>query len=226
MISENSYDLSDTSKSSKTRRLPIAAVIAFTAVTVFWIYAMVTMPANRDQCLFWFLIGIVCIGTVFYLFYRMNYQFPASIILKFSNMPVKSILVPTHVNDQTETMRFAAQIARHSNARLAALFVIEIPHALPLDTFFPEKLLEADAVLERAQAVAREYGVAVQSHVIQSRFAGESILETAQNEECDMIVVGVPVHRTADEDASGTLNPALNHVLNASKFRVILYHSG
>ena len=80
-------------------------------------------------------------------------------------------------------------MAKTHGANLATLHVIEIPPSLPLDTFFPEKLAVADSIMERAQAIGREYEVPIEAQIKQSRFAGETIVEMAKEGGYDLILL-------------------------------------
>ena len=81
-------------------------------------------------------------------------------------------------------------MAREMDAKVTALYVIEIPGALPLETFLADKLNSGDAALARAEAIGRETGVPVHPKLVQARTAAGTILETAAELKCDLIVLG------------------------------------
>ena len=98
--------------------------------------------------------------------------------------------------------------------------LIEIPTALPLDTFFPEKLVAADSALERAQAIASEFGVVnTDTHVTQSREAGAAIVEMAQEGNYDLIVLGGKSQRGK---SSFTVGRTVDYVIRNAPCRVWL----
>lgn len=201
--------------------IPITAVIGVLATFAVWIDVILTKPAGRNLGFLWMALGI---GT--YLYYRHEKHLPAGQRIEiekvempeYKDIPIKKILVPTLGGPSTETVQHAAKIAREYDAELNALYVIEIPASLPLDTFFPEKLVAADSALERAQAIASEYGVvSVQTHVLQSREAGAAIVETAREGQFDLVVVGV---RTQKGRSSLTLGRTVDYVLRNAPCRV------
>lgn len=201
--------------------IPITAVIGVLATFAVWVDVILTKPAGRNLGFLWMALGI---GT--YLYYRHEKHLPAGQRIEiekvempeYKDIPIKKILVPTLGGPSTETVQHAAKIAREYDAELNALYVIEIPASLPLDTFFPEKLVAADSALERAQAIASEYGVvSVQTHVLQSREAGAAIVETAKEGQFDLVVVGV---RTQKGRSSLTLGRTVDYVLRNAPCRV------
>ena len=203
-------------------QIPISAVIGLLATFAVWIDVIVTKPSGRNLGFVWMGLGIS-----YFLYYRYKQHLPASKsieieklqIPEYHDVALKKILIPTRGGNHTDTVQFAAKLAKTYNAELIAIYVIEIPSALPLDTFFPEKLMEADLALERAQAIAREYDVSITTHVVQSRSWGDSIVEAASKEACDLIVIGVPSGRHSPRSHLGS---SVEHILNRAHCRVWL----
>ncbi len=172
--------------------IPIPALLGLLGTTAVWIDVILTKPAGRNLGFLW--MGL---GLVLYLAYRRQQHLPATTRLEIAELAIpehhevtfKKILVPTRGNT-LEPIQFAAKLAKLYGASLTALHIMEIPAALPLDTFFPDKLAAADRVLERAEAVGREYDVSIETHVLQSRSAAKTIVETAQQGAYDLIVMG------------------------------------
>ncbi|MBI4196943.1 MAG: universal stress protein [Deltaproteobacteria bacterium] len=203
--------------------IPVTAVIGFLGTLAVWIDVIFTKPAGRDLGFLWMALGITA-----YLSYRRKKHLPASERLEFEkivmpeyqHVPIKKIIVPTLGGISTETVQHAAKIALQHDAHLTALYVIEIPTTLPLDTFFPEKLASADNALERAQAIASEFGlVNVETHVLQSREAGAAIVEAAREGQYDLIVMGV---RSQKGKTTTTLGRTVDHVVKNAPCRVWL----
>jgi APA family basic amino acid/polyamine antiporter len=203
------------------RDIPITAVIGLLATFAVWIDVILTKPAGRNLGFIWMALGL---GT--YLYYRHKKHLPAGQRLEiekvempeYRDIPIKKILVPTLGGPSTETAQHAAKIAREYDAELTALYVIEIPNPLPLDTFFPAKLIEADKALDRAKAIASEYGVVnVETRVVQGREAGPSIVETAKEEGFDLIVMGT---RPQKGRSYTVLGRSVDHVLRHAPCRV------
>ena len=76
-------------------------------------------------------------------------------------------------------------------AVIEALWVFEVPMALPLDTRVPDaELKRARAALARAKAVGEEYeGVEVATAVVRARRAGEAIVREAKRRGVEAIVL-------------------------------------
>ena len=101
-----------------------------------------------------------------------------------------SMLVPvlgTPLDD--DIMQTAGRLAAEENAddgeggaMIEALWIFEVPMALPLDTRIPDaELKRARAALKRAKAVGEEYeGVEVATAVVRARKAGQAIVHEAR----------------------------------------------
>jgi basic amino acid/polyamine antiporter, APA family len=74
---------------------------------------------------------------------------------------------------------------------IEALWVFEVPMALPLDTRVPdEELKRARKALARAKAVGEEYeGVEVATAVVRARRAGEAIVREAKRRGVEAIIL-------------------------------------
>lgn len=77
-------------------------------------------------------------------------------------------------------------------ATIEALWVFEVPLALPLDARLPEaQLKRARAALARAKAVGEEYeGVEVATATVRARRAGQAIVDEARRRGVELIVLG------------------------------------
>jgi len=110
-----------------------------------------------------------------------------------------SILVPilgTELDD--DIVQTAGRLASDEDADLGeggavieALWIFEVPMALPLDTPVPEQELKrARKALARAKAVGEEYeGVEVATAVVRARRAGEAIVREARRRGVEAIVL-------------------------------------
>ena len=110
-----------------------------------------------------------------------------------------SMLVPvlgTPLDD--DIMQTAGRLAAEENddegeggAVIEALWIFEVPMALPLDTRVPDaELKRARAALKRAKAVGEEYeGVEVATAVVRARKAGQAIVHEAKRRGVEAIVL-------------------------------------
>ena len=83
-----------------------------------------------------------------------------------------------------------ADEAEGEGATIEALWVFEVPMALPIDARLPDAQLEqARAALRRAKAVGEEYeGVEVATATVRARRAGQAIVEEARRRGVEAIV--------------------------------------
>ena len=143
-----------------------------------------------------------------YVFYRLSEDKP---LLKRISVPEKvltrkraeaeygSILVPvlgTPLDD--DIVQTAGRLAAEEDDELGeggavieALWVFEVPMALPLDARIPDaELKRARKALGRAKAVGEEYeGVEVATAVVRARRAGEAIVHEAKRRGVEAIVL-------------------------------------
>jgi APA family basic amino acid/polyamine antiporter len=146
-------------------------------------------------------------GVGLYVYYRVSEGKP---LTKRVTVPEKSltretpeaeygsILVPVFgVPLDDDIMQTAGRLAADENdeleggAVIEALWIFEVPMALPLDSRVPdEELKRARAALARAKAVGEEYeGVEVATAVVRARRAGEAIVHEARRRGVEAIVL-------------------------------------
>jgi APA family basic amino acid/polyamine antiporter len=175
----------------------VVSALAFVAVIAFH------TPA-RVLGLLW-----LAFGLVLYVSYRTSQGKP---VFKRVTVPERaltrrdepeaeygSILVPvlgTPLDD--DIMQTAGRLAADENedegeggAVIEALWIFEIPMALPLDApVSDEQLARARAALKRAKAVGEEYeGVEVATATVRARRAGEAIVREARRRGVEAIVL-------------------------------------
>jgi APA family basic amino acid/polyamine antiporter len=110
-----------------------------------------------------------------------------------------SILVPISGNAlDDDIVQTAGRLAADEDEELGeggavieALWIFEVPLALPIDARVPEdELRRARAALARAKAVGEEYeGVEVATAVVRARRAGEAIVHEARRRGVEAIVL-------------------------------------
>jgi APA family basic amino acid/polyamine antiporter len=156
----------------------------------------------------WMGLGWMVFGVVVYVYYRVSEDKP---LLKRISVPENvltrkraeaeygSILVPiggTPLDD--DIVQTAGRLAAEENddvgeggAVIEALWVFEVPMALPLDTPVPDaELKRARKALARAKAVGEEYeGVEVATAVVRARRTGEAIVREAKRRGVEAIVL-------------------------------------
>ena len=185
--------------------LPIPAVIGAAVSALAWLSVLILHEGARYVG-----IGWMAFGLLLYVTYRKSEEKP---LLKRVTIPQAalqqrerveaeygSILVPlmgTPLDDdivQTAGRLASEDVvdeAEDGGATIEALWVFEVPMALPIDARLPDAQLErARAALRRAKAVGEEYdGVQVATATVRARRAGQAIVEEAKRRGVEAIVL-------------------------------------
>lgn len=206
------------------REIPLSAVLGFCATFSVWLIVVFTHVHGRNLGFIW--MGV---GVLLYAWYRRRAQLPVMDTVQiekveipgYEALQIKTILVPTTGGPLTESIQFACQLAREHNAHVTALYVIEIPSTLPLDTFLPEKLAVADAALKRAMAIGREYDLQVTTQLLQARSAGPAIVDMAREKKFDAIAMGSSYRR----GTATWLGATTEYVIRNAPCRVLICKS-
>ncbi|MFL5846853.1 MAG: amino acid permease [Solirubrobacteraceae bacterium] len=226
--------------------LPIPAVLGALVSSAAWIGVMITHAGARYVGLGW-MAG----GLLLYVIYRTTQgksltdrvTVPANALRReVVEAEYGSILVPifgTPLDD--DIVQTAGRLAAEEiddpdedgeGATIEALWVFEVPMALPIDARLPEAQLEtARTALRRAKAVGEEYGgVEVATATVRARRAGHAIVEEAKRRGVELIVLA------ADEPSrirggamlggrasmENFVGEATKYVVNKAHCRVIL----
>ena len=183
--------------------VPIPAVVGALASGLGWVALLVFHTGARYVGLAWLLSGLVL-----YVVYRKSQQKP---LLKRVTIPERalryealepefgSILVPilgTALDD--DIIQTAGRLAGETHddiesegAVIEAIWVFEIPLALPMDAPLPDaQVKRAREALARAKLVGEEYeGVEVATAIVRARRAGEAIVREARRRGVEAIVL-------------------------------------
>ncbi len=183
--------------------LPIPAVVGAVASAIGWAALLVFHSGARYVGLAW-LLG----GLLLYVIYRKSQQKP---LLRRVTIPERalryevlepefgSILVPvlgTALDD--DIVQTAGRLAGETRddldsegAVIEAIWVFEIPLALPMDAPLPDaQVRRAREALARAKLVGEEYeGVEVATAIVRARRAGEAIVREARRRGVEAIVL-------------------------------------
>jgi len=186
-----------------TVELPLTALLGAAMAVVAFGSVLVLHDAARIVG-----VGWMAFGVALYVIYRTTEGKP---VFKRVTVPAKaltrqqvraefgSILVPvlgTLLDD--DIMQTAGRLAGEENEELGeggavieALWVFEVPMALPLDTRVADAdLRRARRALARAKAVGEEYeGVEVATATVRARRAGEAIVHEAKRRGVEAIVL-------------------------------------
>jgi APA family basic amino acid/polyamine antiporter len=184
--------------------LPVTAALgALTSFAAF--VAVITLHGDGR----WAGAGWMTFGIALYVAYRLSESKP---ILKRVTIPERaltrrgsakaefgSILVPVLGRPlDDDIMQTAGRLSAEENADegeggavIEAVWVFEVPMALPLDARIPDDdLKRARKALQRAKAVGEEYeGVEVATATVRARSAGEGIVREAKRRGVEAIVL-------------------------------------
>ncbi|MHB1467533.1 MAG: amino acid permease [Solirubrobacteraceae bacterium] len=186
--------------------LPLPAAIGAVVFAAGWIAVLVIHANARYAGLGWLLLG-----SVVYVAYRRSEETPLLrrvqvdpqmlVAEQARERDYSSILVPlfgTPLDDdivQTAALLASGEPAEENELEgptLEALWIFEIPLALPLDARLPEaQIKRARQALARAKAVGEEYsGIQVATAIVRTRRAGQAIVDEAKRRGVEAIVLG------------------------------------
>ena len=131
-------------------------------------------------------------------------------------LDAKRILVPVNGKPYSErTFRWACQLAREAKTELHAVYVIEVPLELSLESEISEDINMGEEILARIEAIASEEKYkGLQARFLRARQAGPAVVVESEDRFMDFLIVGVPYNRRFGECTLGTTASYIFH--NAS----------
>lgn len=187
----------------KGRPVPLPALVGALLSALGWLSVLALHTGARWVGLAW-LLG----GVALYVVYR---RIDGNPLLRRVMVPERalmhereetefgSILVPVFgVPLDDDIVQTAGRLAgtvrddvEEEGAVIEAIWVFEVPMALPIDARLPEaQVRRAQAALRRAKAVGEEYeGVQVQTAMVRARRAGQGIVGEARRRGVEAIVL-------------------------------------
>ncbi|HEU4658559.1 MAG TPA: amino acid permease [Capillimicrobium sp.] len=185
-------------------RVPLPAALGALISAGLFVSVLVFHDAARFVGLGWMVAGVLL-----YLVYRVAEDKPilkrvtvpeaalrhdahateyGSILVPIFGKPLDDDIVQTAGRLASEEVTDEAEVG---GATIEALWVFEVPMALPIDARLPdEQLKRARAALARAKAVGEEYeGVEVATATVRARRAGQAIVEEARRRGVEAIVL-------------------------------------
>jgi APA family basic amino acid/polyamine antiporter len=225
-------------------KVPLPAVLGALLGGAGWISLVVVHAGARYVGIGWLVAGLAL-----YVGYRRSQGTPVPLRVSMPQRVPRhealepelgSIMVPifgTELDD--DIVQTAARLAgpEHDDldpegAVIEALWVFEVPLALPLDARLPDvQVKRAKAALARAKIVGEEYeGVVVQTAMVRARRAGQAIVAEAARRGVEAIVLAAEepsrVRGGALLGSAGPLDNYLGevtkHVIRKAPCRVIL----
>lgn len=201
--------------------IPLTAIIGALATFAVWCLVVITKPEGRYLGIAWMAVGI----GMYFLYRRRQKIAPTGQVKlekikipEYKPIEVNNILVPTKGPSSTETLQFACELAKVHGAEVTAVHILEVPFSLPLDSPLPSRVLLGQAILQRAEAIAREFNVECHTAIVRAREIDGAILDLLSTGEFDLLVLGAMKHTNGRKD----LGPISDRVLKQSPCRVLI----
>ncbi len=136
-------------------------------------------------------------------------------------MPWKKILVPVHGDDSdANALRLACDLVKETKGKVYLVYVIEVPHHLPLDSDVSAESGKGEEVLRQMEGLAKEYKGTVEAAMLQARDTGPAIVQEAVERQVDLVLLAVPYQ---EHHGGFTLGRAAPHVLKYAPCPVLLW---
>jgi nucleotide-binding universal stress UspA family protein len=114
-------------------------------------------------------------------------------------MPIsklRSLLVPiTNSPASLEAVAIACSMARQQKAKVFAVHVIEVLRSLPLNAEMEEEARRGEQLLRKAEDIAHAADYQLTGELLQARDAGQAIVDEADEQNVDAILLGIGYKR-------------------------------
>lgn len=130
----------------------------------------------------------------------------------------KKILVAVkgaEIDDEAIRLAYTYAAAKKHKGRVVTIdvvYVVQVPHALPLDAELTEQVEKGEKALDHAEAMAREMGLDVDASILQARSAGAAIVDMARESGTELIVMATGYQKKLGElDLGRTIPYVMKH---------------
>ena len=111
-------------------------------------------------------------------------------------MNLTNILVPlAGTAIDPDVIEYAIALGRSHKAKITAVHVIEVKWNMPLDAVLDVELERGEEILTHAEAIAHKLGAHITTEVLQAREAAAAIVDTAVEQGCQLILLGMPYRK-------------------------------
>ncbi|MCH9812132.1 universal stress protein [bacterium] len=194
-------------------RIPITAIIGALCTFGVWLLVVFTKPYGRVLGFTW--IGL---GLIMYFAYRRKRRISAFgqveiekiKISGLSDIPVKSILIPTRGHLGSETIQVGCRVAKMFNAKVTVVHVIEVPLTIPLSVPLAKREEYSSQILKKAQAIALDAEVEIELRSLHARSPLKAIKEIADTTEYDLLILGAMVSKNIGPLAQSLMRSIIN----------------
>ena len=130
------------------------------------------------------------------------------------------ILVPVNGETATErTFRWTCRMARQDKSEIHAIYVIEVPLDLPLESELTHAIATGERILETIEAIgAEEKFRDVEAKLLRARHAGPALVQETEDRHIDLIVLGVPYRKRFGTFRIGS---TASYIFNNASCRVL-----
>ena len=132
-----------------------------------------------------------------------------------------TVIVPFKGNaNDDEVVHQAAMIAKRNRSTLYVVYVVVVKQELALESELPAEIAAGEAALTQANRIAHEYGVQIETGILQARSAGVAIVEEALERKATLIMMSVTYRSRRGEFNMGQTVP---YILKNAPCRVWLF---
>lgn len=210
---------------TKEISIPITAIIGCIATLAVWVLVVITKPEGRILGFSWMGLGIAM-----YVLYRRKKRIGPTTQVQiekikvpgFEPVEIKSILVPTKGGAETETVQMACEIAKLHGAKVTAIHLLTVPYSLPLNSPMPYRERISESILQRAEAIAHEFEVEIETASLRAREIEETILQYLTNHDIDLLVLGA---MKSNEEPHAGLGVVTERIMRRAPCRVFITSS-
>ena len=203
-------------------RVPVPAVVGAALTFVVWVIALATHEGARYAGPAWLAVGLVIYAAVRRS--RGEGLFEPVVSADehrgLAEAKFSRILVPMKLGEIGEEMlATAVKLAEERGAAVEALHVIRVPLELPLDAELLDEEERAEASIAEAKLLGADHGVTVEGRTVRARSIGQAIVQEAQEQGVDLIVLGsAPRWRRQ----SRFFSPTVDYVLKKAPSEVLI----
>ncbi len=163
---------------------------------------------------------IALTAGVFFWMFRLPSQRPRPAARGHS--PVEGlprILVPiVDAITSERAVELACRLRNGQKADLVLVHVIEVPDTLPLDAAMPDRDNMGREALEMGRVIAHRYGYNTRTYIVHHRHTAQGILQVANEENVDAIVLCDGVAKSPVSRAWGKIDAAILRRANCEVF--------
>jgi amino acid transporter/nucleotide-binding universal stress UspA family protein len=170
---------------------PLVPILGFSLNIFLALYQFNFQPIAWYVTIGWIAIGLLLYYSIFEKkasVLEPQVLLPGTLNVETEEEP--SVLVALHNPENAKLLlEMAYPVARHRNARLIAVSVVEVPRQIPIHEgmrFTHHK----EALLNRVKSFASEIGISIQTEVVVAHNASDGILTAAERHGATLLLMG------------------------------------